>query len=43
MLLFEREAGVLQKSLASSMEYLYHDSDKPPRKDEGLLDWLVRD
>ena len=43
MLLFEREKSVLQKSLANSMEYLYHDSDKAPNKGEGLLDWLLRE
>jgi len=43
MLLFESEAGVLQKSLANSMEYLYHDSDRGPNKGEGLLDWLLRE
>ena len=29
MFLFERDKAVLQRSLSSSMTFLYHDSDKP--------------
>ena len=43
MVLFEMRPAVLQKSLASSMEYLYHDSDRMPRKDESWLDWIIRE
>lgn len=43
MALFEAQPDVLQRSLSSSMQYLYHDSDKPPQPSEGLLDWLVRE
>ena len=43
MVLFEMQPQVLQRSLATSMTYLYHDSDKGPEKGEGLLDWIVRE
>ena len=41
MLLFETQPSVLQKSLARSMEYLYHDSDKMPQQQQSLLDWII--
>ena len=43
MLLFEMQPKVLQRSLASSMEYLYHDADNMPSKGEPLLDWIIRE
>lgn len=41
MFLFEREAGTLQGSLQSSMEYLYHDSNKWDKQASNILQWFI--
>lgn len=44
MVLFETRASCLQPSLASSMQYLYKDSDKQPTGvsvSERFIDWIV--
>ena len=41
MWLFEFHAPTLQKSLVSSMTYLYHDSDGMPQNGQSLIDWLI--
>jgi len=42
MYLFEYHERHLQKSLSSSMTYLYHDSNTwPSTKDNNLIDWFI--
>jgi len=40
MYLFAWQEGTLQKSLISSMTYLYQESDKWPEDVDGILDWF---
>lgn len=41
MVLFEKDSTSLQGSLVSSMEYLYHDSDKWPMSASNPFQWFI--
>ncbi len=42
MYLFHFQKGTLQPSMASSMTYLYLDSNTWPSVDMSIVDWLIK-
>jgi len=41
MWIHHRYPTTLQKSLSTSMDYLYHDSDKLPSKADNIIEWFL--
>lgn len=40
MWIFETDGKLLQSSLATSMKYLYHNSNQYPKHTDSLVEWL---